>query len=363
MSSSPPELKPHDNGTWYIHWTDGRRSKRVSTRQKDLRQAKVFFAEWLKLEAEAPLTVSASTYTVEELWTIYTSVRTVVNEQARQSSWLNLKPHFGHLLVTQVNDDVIDDYFKRRSSGEISPRNHPAVSGTIRKELGTLAGCFNWAGRRKRRGNGKKSGGGLIAPNEVPQFELPAASRRRERWLSDRELNALIGVIEDETRQLGYVSKGALFTWMAIDTAPRKSAILELPWSRVDFDIGVIHYPDPNREQTTKRRADVPMSDRLRPIMERAFLEKTGPLVTGRFDAYHYVQKMADRAGLVGVGPHVLRHTAASHMARRGVPLWIVAKILGDTLATTERVYAKFCPDDLRPGVNVISGALKRGAA
>jgi integrase len=61
-------------------------------------------------------------------------------------------------------------------------------------------------------------------------------------------------------------------------------------------------------------------------------------------------------ARATGISPHVLRHTAATHMARRGVPLWTIGKILGDNMTTVEKTYAKHCPDDLREAVNMISG-------
>ena len=51
---------------------------------------------------------------------------------------------------------------------------------------------------------------------------------------------------------------------------------------------------------------------------------------------------------------------AALHMARKGVSLWKIAKILGNTLTMVERVYAKHCPDDLRESVGAISGGALR---
>jgi integrase len=68
------------------------------------------------------------------------------------------------------------------------------------------------------------------------------------------------------------------------------------------------------------------------------------------------VVRAAAKAGLKDVSPHVLRHTAATHMARAGKPLWKIAKILGNTIDVVERVYAKHCPDDLRDTVNSITG-------
>src|SRR5690606_5327457 len=72
---------------------------------------------------------------------------------------------------------------------------------------------------------------------------------------------------------------------------------------------------------------------------------------------YTTLKAAAERAGLDGVHPHVLRHTAATHMARRAVPLWVIANLLGNSLAQVEKVYAKWQPDFGRQAVETIGGA------
>ena len=154
---------------------------------------------------------------------------------------------------------------------------------------------------------------------------------------------------------------------MALETAGRKQALLDLTWDRVDFETGVIHLALPGLKQTKKRRASVPISAALRPVLERAYAEREGDLVLDHGgDVWAAVQSVVRRAGLApaaaraakatGISPHVFRHTAATHMARRGVPLWLIAKVLGNSLAVVERSYAKHAPDDLRGAVDVISG-------
>ena len=50
------------------------------------------------------------------------------------------------------------------------------------------------------------------------------------------------------------------------------------------------------------------------------------------------------RAELSDVTPHILRHSGATWMASESVPLAEIARMLGDSEATTERVYAKHSP-------------------
>ena len=62
------------------------------------------------------------------------------------------------------------------------------------------------------------------------------------------------------------------------------------------------------------------------------------------------------RAGLEGVTPHTLRHTAATWMAQAGTDLFAVAGFLGQNPMTTVRVYAKHSPDYLKKALAALEG-------
>jgi site-specific recombinase XerD len=51
--------------------------------------------------------------------------------------------------------------------------------------------------------------------------------------------------------------------------------------------------------------------------------------------------------GHLGVSPHWLRHSRASHMLLDGIPMFKVARFLGDTVETVDRVYGHMAPDDI----------------
>jgi site-specific recombinase XerD len=112
-------------------------------------------------------------------------------------------------------------------------------------------------------------------------------------------------------------------------------------------------------KRTKKRRVPVPIADWLRPVLEQAQRESVGPLVLdtdadvrrGLEWACIAAARQHGNARFKEVTPHVLRHTAATHMTRAGVPLWEVAGVLGDTMATVQRVYAHHCPEHLRAAV------------
>ena len=108
----------------------------------------------------------------------------------------------------------------------------------------------------------------------------------------------------------------ALFIELALATAGRKSAILELTWDRVDFERKLIDLRNPERHASQKRRALVPMTDRLYSVLLAAretattkwVLEYQGQRVKNARVAFDKAMK---DAGLEKATPRDLRRTAA----------------------------------------------------
>ena len=170
------------------------------------------------------------------------------------------------------------------------------------------------------------------------------------------------------------LSRGERFLWLALETAGRKQALLDLTWDRVDVETNMIDLDVPGRRRTKKRRAFLPISKALRPVLERAFDERGNDRVLDNGGAvWAAIQHIVVEAGLAGkrkplkrgqkpkatgISPHVLRHTAATHMARRKVPLYLIAAILGNSVKMVTDVYAKYAKDDLQEAVDTISGGV-----
>ena len=331
------ELRAAANGTWYVHWSEQRRSKRESTREKELVPALAYFDEWLNL-LDAP--GRGQSLTCADLWLAKYDETT---ERTRYV-WANLAPTFGALLPIEVTQAKVDGYIRDRRAGRIGKTK--ARPSTIRLELASLYASWNAAVK-----------GRVLSSADLPVLAPPPPpSPPRERWLDDTEIAAMMTTAQ-AMRQGQRLSRGERFLWLALDACARRTAIQELLWEQVDLEQRIIDFNPAGRAQTRKRRASVPISDRLYVVLLRAHRERTGPHVLDRPTRINpEIERIARNAGVPGVHPHVLRHTAATHMARRGVSLWTIAKLLGNTIDQVEKVYSKWQPGFGREAVEMIGG-------
>ena len=116
----------------------------------------------------------------------------------------------------------------------------------------------------------------------------------------------------------------------------------------------------PRREGQRKGRAIVPMTGSLRAaLLEARKAALSDYVVEWAGGPVKSIKKgfkaAAIEAGLPDVSPHVLRHTAAVHMAEAGVSMEEIAQFLGHSNSRiTESVYARYSPDHLRKAADAL---------
>ncbi len=145
---------------------------------------------------------------------------------------------------------------------------------------------------------------------------------------------------------------------MALATAARKTAILELTWDRVDFDRRVIKLAT-GQDHGNKGRAIVPITNTLHAALLEARESALTPYVVeyaarkvGKVDKGF---RAAAKDAWLDVTPHDLRRTAAIWMAERGVPMSEIASYLGHSDSRiTERVYARYSPEYLKKAASAL---------
>lgn len=310
-------------GAWCAVWRDPERgTQRRSLRTKDraaAEQALVDFRKALDRPVGGTVDTIVAAYLAEK-------DQTAAAPRRLHEAWTPLKPHFAALRPDQIDRQACRTYVATRARKGVG-------AGTIRRELSMLRAALRWHD-----------------PHTRAVFELPSAPPPRERHLSRDEARALIaGCAMPHIR---------LFVVLALTTAARKTAILELTWNRVDFERGIIRLG--TGEGRRKGRANVPLHDLARPhLLEARRAALTDHVIEHGGKPVGSIRKgfenACNRARLANVTPHVLRHTAAVWMAEAGTPMSEIAQYLGHSDdRITSRVYARYSPDHLRRAAGAI---------
>lgn len=249
-----------------------------------------------------------------------------------QDAWKRLAPTFGDLLPSFITKDLCRGYMTNR-------RNDGVSDGTIHLELGYLRSAMSLAEKEQWITRG-------------PFIPLPQKPPPRDHYIRKSEAPRFL----DESK----APHAKLFIVLALCTAARSQAILDLTWDRVDLEARRIDLRDPGRARTPKGRSLVPMNETAyaalaeakKAALSRYVIEWAGERVGSVKKA---IAEAARRAGLK-VSPHVLRHSAAVWMAEDGVPMSEISQYLGhNDTKTTERIYARYSSDYLQKAASSLN--------
>jgi integrase len=252
-----------------------------------------------------------------------------------QYQWKVLEERFGDRYAQDITIEDCRAYTAERKAAGIS-------NGTIRTELGRLRMVLNWAKAR-----------GFLS--EAPAIEKPPMPPPKVEPLDREEVQKLLAAAVP----LPYLK---MYVTIAMATAARDAAVLDLTWNRVNWKLGQIELDDPKLTRRHKKRPIVPINDMLRAaLLSVPEEDRHGHVVTinggGRMvSVTKGLTSAAKRAGISHVHPHKLRHTAACHMLQAGVPIEKVSEYLGhSSIEITKRIYARYQPKHLRDAAAAIN--------
>jgi integrase len=321
---------------YYICWTEGGRSRERSTGTTDRRAAEIALAEFIHLRNRDAGPRDPAAILVTDVLADYAAEHAEDTEAPwRIAAAIEaLAPFWEGRTVAEVTRETCRAYEKARARS----------AGTIRRELGVLRASINHAHK-----NGRLT--------RVVAIHVPDRPEPRDRWLTRKEAAALLRAALAEPRVRLHLP---LFIVLGLYSGARKDAILSLRWSQVDLNAGRIDFNTPGARRTNKRRARIPIPARLLGHLRRASKRGTELSFVISEDGHRLgdvkrgFASACQRAGLEGVSPHVLRHTCATWLMQRGVPMWEAAGFLGMSRETLERVYGHHHPDYLRTAAEAL---------
>jgi integrase len=196
---------------------------------------------------------------------------------------------------------------------------------------------------------------GLI--EHVPEFEWLKGDRPEFDFFDFDEAKRLVAAAEGEWRTMILV---------ALRTGMRIGELLALRWEDVDLNAGRITvrrnvvWGYVGTPKSGKPR-EIPLSnDALAALKSHRHLR--GPLVfcddgghmLTEGEVRHPLWRACKRAGLRQITWHVCRHTFASHLVMRGVPIKAVQELMGHSTILITMRYAHLAPEVSREAVQLL---------
>ncbi|MEV0584950.1 site-specific tyrosine recombinase XerD [Nonomuraea sp. NPDC050310] len=258
----------------------------------------------------------------------------------------DLQRYLGHLRglgrseIAEVGEADVLDFLSalRQGDGE-----HPAlVASSAARAVSAVRGLHRFALRE-----------GVAGHDPAHLVRPPRQSRRLPKAISVAEVERLIAASGPEAAPLTL----------------RNRALLELLYgtgARISEAVGLA-VDDLEPEQVRLRGKGgrtrvVPLGRYARQALD-AYLVRARPTLAARTPAlflnarggrltrqgaWEVLQSAAERAGLEGISPHVLRHSFATHLLDGGADVRVVQELLGHASVTTTQVYTLVTVDKLR---------------
>ena len=259
-----------------------------------------------------------------------------------------LLPFWGDLKLEDIRKSVCLEYLEYRKAEFIRWQSRGAYTSrrqlsteTVRRELEQLQAAIRYAHRDN-----------LISV--YPDVWKPKKSPPRNRWLTAKEAARLIREARRMPTARDYLP---LFILIALYTGARSEAVLTLKWSQINFESEVIDFRVGQRSEN-KGRAIIPIPRRLLRELKSAYINRLSNVyvLQREFSNDTPIKSIKNsfgtgcsRCGLVEVTPHTLRHTAASWMIQKGVPIYEVARYLGhSSVVMIEKTYGHMAPEHLQ---------------
>ncbi len=216
-----------------------------------------------------------------------------------------------------------------------------------------------------------------VVSGECPtkKIKKPRQDNRRNRYLSREEATALLDELKLHSQDMHDIAFLSLYTGM------RAGEIHSLQWGNVNFQNNTIEVLDPK----SGRNRVAFMTQEIQAMLKSRFDNQTknalvfpGKNGTRRKEVSDTFERVVNKLGLNNTGEitkneagenvpviikdarqkvvfHTLRHTFASWLVEKGVPLYNVAKLMGHSTIDMTQRYSHLAPDTLRSAAMCLS--------
>ncbi len=277
----------------------------------------------------------------EEFMSTYAKVNNKPSEVASKLGILDryLFPHFGKKKLSQIKVREIERFKAALLGRELSPK-------TVNNALAVLSKILRYAEE-------------IEILEKAPRSRLLRVPKPSFDFLDFDEAEQLM---EAAT----YNPEWYAMIFVALRTGVRYGELCELRWYDVDLKNGRLvvrrsYYKGHVTTPKGGRAREIPLSKQTLSLL-RGHRHLKGELVFCKQDGGRHIHRRSDvaikrcarRANLRSIGWHMLRHSFASHLVMRGIPLKTVQELLGHSTMEMTMRYAHLSPEVKRDAVAVL---------
>ena len=239
---------------------------------------------------------------------------------------------FGNCLIGHMTARMIEEYLSRRQKAN---KRKMSIS-TANRYRAYVKRLFNWAVDM-----------GYLTSTPMAALRMVKEEQKLPEPLTDEEVEKLIAHSSGRLQALVIV---------AVDTGLRRSELFRLKWSDVDFKDKSLRI----LQTKTKKPRVIPMTNRVQETLTSIKHEDRKKKLTARVFPFTDVKKglhgASERAGIGHVHPHRFRHTFATRLRDRGVPLDRIKDLLGHKTMQMVLRYAQARPEQSREAIETLNG-------
>lgn len=292
---------------------------------------------------------------VSEGWKANPSWTATTRERNFSVLRTHVLPRWADVPLSRVAHEDLQIWVNKLADSGLSP-------GSVRKIVGVVRGVLQLAMRN-----------GRVAVNPADHLQLPRQKVARRRYLTVAEVDRLAEVAGDHEviiLVLAYcglrIGELSALRVGNVDRA-RRRLMIEASVTEVN---GALEWSDPKDHQRRSvpwpRFLDEEINNLVtgRKSSDLLFPSPQGDVLRVRNMRRSWFDRAAYGAGVPGLTPHELRHTAASIAVSAGASVLAVQRMLGhDKPSTTLNVYSDLFDHDLDDLADRLSDARRKGAA
>ncbi len=332
-------LSKRSNGIYYIFYRQlSGKLTCISTKEKTKSEALKFLSNFeneIKTRKDAKALPIPVRQFFDKFLKYSESVHSPKHTESLKATFSKFIQHFGNVLLSELKrEDII--HFKELRLKEVS-------EFSVKRDLADLSSLFNWGITK-----------GYLKQNLAHGIKKPKLPEKQPLFFDEISFQILLKQIDDKDLYD--------LTEFAVNTGLRQGELITLEWNQINFKERFLILDNRNHLTKSKKVRTVPLNIKaLQILTKREGIKKGNNVFTlhdelinpdflsRKFKQYIIKAKLNDKLNF-----HSLRHTFASWLVQRNVPIQQVQQLLGHSDLRITLIYSHLRAEDLRNAVNLI---------